>query len=372
MAPGGRTRPTVRACRQGSFRVKIMIWNAARGGMRSVVEGYLADGFIAEQDIRLIHSYADGGFAGRQLVLAKALARYTWLLFTRKVELVHCHAAMKGSFWRKSLFARLARLRGIPVVLHLHGSEMQPFYERQNGPVRQAIQKELERADTVIVLSESWRAFVSAIAPRARLAVVPNYVGVPPATIRPADAAPTLLFLGAVGHRKGIFDLLKALALARKTVPGLRLVVGGNGQVAEAEAAARDLGLGEHVDFLGWVDAAARARLLQSAAIYVLPSYNEGLPMSVLEAMAAGLPTVTTDVGGLPELVTPGVDGILVKPGAVDALAAAITSLAGDPAERERMGAAARARVQSLYSRDVVLRALAAVYASAVGEGHRR
>jgi glycosyltransferase involved in cell wall biosynthesis len=315
--------------------------------------------------VRLIHSYTDAGFLGRQLVLCRALLKFALLTSTRKVELLHCHAAMRGSFWRKSLFARLASWRGIPVIFHLHGSEMKTFYERQTGPIRQAITNQLERATTVVVLSESWRAFIREIAPRAKLAVVPNYVAVPPAVTRASTDKPTLLFLGAIGHRKGIFDLLSALAIARKTNADLRLLVGGTGQLDEAKAAAAKLDLSDHVDFLGWVDATERARLLDSAGIYVLPSYNEGLPMSVLEAMAAGLPTITTTVGGLPELITNGGDGVLIAPGDVEGLAAAIVRLANDPVERERMGGAARERVESLYSRDVVLTNLRSIYESA-------
>lgn len=346
--------------------MKVMIWNAARGGMRSVVEGYVADGFIAAQDVRLIHSYTDDGFLRRQVVLLEAIVRFAGALATGRVELVHVHAAMRGSFWRKSLFARLARLRGIPVLLHLHGSEMKAFYGSQPPALRAAIARQLVRATRVLVLSESWRDYIEEIAPGARVVVVPNYVALPPSVTRHPSATVRLLFLGALGPRKGIFDLLQALARAAAAGLPLHLTVGGDGQLAEARRLAVELGLADRVTFEGWVDANRRATLLNEVDVYVLPSYNEGLPMSVLEAMAAGLPVVTTTVGGLPELITSGQDGLLIEPGNVDALAEAVMDLTTDPVRRSSLGAAARARVAARYSRPVVLGLLEEIYVETV------
>ena len=159
--------------------MKIMVCPSARGGMRSVVEGYAEDGFLAAHDVRLVSSYVEGGFVRRQLVALRAVVRVTTLLATRSVELVHVHAAMKGSFWRKAVFAGLARSRGVPVLLHLHGSEMKEFYGRQPAWLKRTIVRQLTRATRVVVLSESWRAFVAEIAPAAKPVVVPNYVRVP-------------------------------------------------------------------------------------------------------------------------------------------------------------------------------------------------
>lgn len=346
--------------------MKIMVWPSARGGMRSVVEGYAEDGFLAAQDVRLVSSYAEGGFVRRQLVALRALVRVATLLATRSVELVHIHAAMKGSFWRKAVFAGLARSRGVPVLLHLHGSEMKDFYGRQPPWLKRAIVRQLTRATRVVVLSESWRAFVAEIAPAAKPVVVPNYVRVPERPARGTGRPVTLLFLGLLGRRKGIFDLLEAFARAHASDPGMRLVVGGNGEIEAAARQAGELGLEDCVRFEGWVGPAEKAVLLDAADVYVLPSHNEGLPMSVLEAMAYGLPVITTDVGGLPELVTDGVHGRMIRPGDVVALTAAILYLAGDGETRRRMGEAGRRRVQSAYSGEAVLPLMGGLYADVV------
>jgi len=341
-----------------------MIWNAAPGGMRSVVDAYVADGFVTRHDIQLIAAYGAGGFWARQGLFVRALFAYVRALAASPVELVHLHAAMRGSFWRKAIFATIARRFGVPVVLHLHGSEMKDFYAAQPAPVKRLIVGQLEAAARVLVLSESWKRFVAEIAPRARTTVVPNYVGVPEAAPARARPAREILFLGLVGERKGVFDLLPAFVAARAANSALALTIGGDGAIERAKREAVRLGVADHVDLCGWVDPQRREALLARADIFVLPSRNEGLPMSVLEAMARGLPVIATPVGGLPELIEDGANGLLVPPGDPEALARAILELASDPERRAALGRAARATVLARHSAAVVLPVLEDVYAA--------
>lgn len=341
-----------------------MIWNAGRGGMRSVVEGYISDGFIDRENIYLINSYGDGGFLTRQIILLRALAVFSWCLIRHRIGLVHCHAAMRGSFWRKGLFASLARLRGVPVVLHLHGSEMKLFYRSQCPIVQKLIRRHLRKATRVIALSEGWKEFVESIAPGVRVVVLPNYVKVSDSVNAENRSAQTILFLGIVGPRKGTFDLIRAFHRIHESHPGAQLIVAGNGQIAEAEELVAHLKLNGRVIIAGWAGDEARAKLLEKASIFALPSYNEGLPMSVLEAMAAGLAVVTTRVGGIPELITDSVDGMLLEPGNPQKLADAIATLLDDAELCARIGNAGQKRVLDHYSRRIVLPALHNIYAT--------
>jgi glycosyltransferase involved in cell wall biosynthesis len=159
--------------------------------------------------------------------------------------------------------------------------------------------------------------------------------------------------------------------MALRKHPTLQLVVGGHGQLEKARRLAAELGVDGRVDFRGWVGPEERSALLTKSDIYVLPSFNEGLPISVLEAMAAGLPVITTDVGGLPDLVTHGESGLLIGPGRVAALAAAILRLASDPESRQQMGEAAREHVAARYNREAVLNLLSSVYADVADRSPR-
>ncbi|MBN8507445.1 MAG: glycosyltransferase family 4 protein [Burkholderiales bacterium] len=352
-----------------SDREVVMLCTAARGGMRAVVEGYRDDGVFAQHRVRWIVTHDEGSLPRRLRLAASAWLALLALLLRRRVALVHSHMAMRGSFWRKSLFNATARAFGVPVLAHLHGSEFRQFHAALSPRLQRRVAKEFEACAGVLVLSEAWAAFVRGVAPRATVTVLPNYVRLP-ALPADAGAAPdggvTGLFLGVIGKRKGVYDLLPALAQALRQVPGLRLLIGGNGEVERARARSAELGIDRRVEFLGWVSGGRKAELLSSAQFYVLPSHNEGLPMSLLEAMAHGLPVISTRVGGIPELVRDGIDGLLVEPGDVRALTDALVRVGSDDAWRAAAGRSGRERVAEAFSDQVVLPRLASAYAAAL------
>jgi glycosyltransferase involved in cell wall biosynthesis len=125
-----------------------------------------------------------------------------------------------------------------------------------------------------------------------------------------------LLFLGKIGHRKGIFDLIEVLAENRSVYEGrLELIIGGNGDIKKLEKVIIERGLESIVKYEGWVSGEKKQWLFSECDVYILPSYNEGLPLSILEAMSYGLPIISTCVGGIPEIVFDGENGFLITPG---------------------------------------------------------
>ena len=351
----------------------VMICTAARGGIRSVVDGYLADGFFSRWNVLLLYSHVEGSFALRLATAAKAFLRLTGLLLYRRVGLVHCHAAMKRSFWRKSLFALIARLAGVPVIFHLHGSEMKTFVEEHNMLIRRLIGWILAKQSVVVVLSNSWLCYVKSISSGANVEIIPNYVELPELrSIAGNESDVEILFLGFVGTRKGIYDLLPAFKDSLARVPSLRLIIGGNGDVDQARALAAELKIEEHVVFAGWVSGEAKVDLLRRADIYVLPSYNENLPVSLLEAMSWQVPVISTLVGGIPEMIRDGVDGFLIDAGDRAALSSAIIKLAQNTKLRQKMGIEARDQVASNFSKLVVMPKLEELYRSLIFSDNAR
>ncbi len=355
---------------KGRRRVLVMLCTGARGGMRSVVESYRRDGVFEKYDVKLLETHREGSMGTRLAVAAAALLRFLCLLLSGRVAGVHAHLAMRGSFWRKTMFSVVARTFGVPVISHLHGSELKAFHASLGRLGRWLFRYQLESSRAVIVLSESWARFIAERAPRANVVVIPNYVRIPAfeelAGLHRDDEF-VFLFLGLIGERKGVFDLLPAFRRAsqeamRRGVQ-LRLLIGGNGEVERARQRITQLGIDGRVELLGWVDAEQRAELLRRTDAFVLPSHNEGLPMAILEAMAASLPVVSTRVGGIPELVRHGTDGLLVNAGDSVALGHSLLALATDRVAAMEMGRQARRRVASEYSDGVVLQAIDRLYA---------
>jgi glycosyltransferase involved in cell wall biosynthesis len=336
------------------------------GGISSVVNAYRAGGLFERIPVSYISSHADGGAVTKLTMAAVAVCRFVgWLVF-RPAFILHVHVSSRASFWRKMIFIWPALWTKKIVIFHLHGSEFMQFYLEECGPLKQRLVRAVKnRCSRNIVLSESRRQNVARITPNQNVTVLMN-----PA-LQPSAAASNqprrgevLLFLGRLGRRKGIYVLLQALVSVRLKFPDVRLICGGDGELEEVRAEIAKLGLEQHVDLLGWVKGEAKDELLAISTLYVLPSFDEGVPMSILEAMASGIPIVSTPVGGIPEVVGNGREGVLVPPGDVPGLSAAISRLLGDPGLRSRMGQNCLERFRRDFSIETVLDKLEQIYSS--------
>ncbi len=329
-----------------------------KGGISTVVDVYREAGLFSRWPIHYIGTVMSGSALQKVRVCAAALAEFAGLLVRGRMQLLHAQTSSRASFWRKSLFILLALAARRPVIVHMHGSEFEEFYRKECGPLRrQYVSWILNHVSRVVVLSSQWAAFVQGIAPRAHVVRIFNPICLPS---RDAGASVKkdphgLLFLGRFGRRKGIFDLLQAMAIVRRSEPSAILRCGGDGDIAGVERQIAELGLTGCVEVLGWVSGARKQHELARASVYVLPSYAEGLPMGILEAMAAGLPTVSTTIGGIPDAIDEGVDGFLIPPGDVEALADRIVRLLQDPALRSQMAAIAREKAIARFGADQVI-----------------
>lgn len=332
-----------------------------QGGIASVLSTYRRAGLPERWSVTHIATHADRPALGKLLLIARALARFLRALWIeRDVALVHVHTASRLSFLRKSPFVLLAKMSGVPVLLHIHGGEFDQFLNRELPPAfRRLALAVIRSARIVLVLNARLKQRLSEQVPDADIRVHPNPVSAAP--ISPAGSPDSILFLGDIRAGKGLFDLIRAFArLPQKS--GLRLVLCGAGDIDQARDLAAELGVAERVALAGWVSGEQKAEALRNALLFALPSYAEGLPMSLLEAMSAGLPVVATPVGGIPDAVTDGVEGLLVPPGDVEALATALSQLAAGADLRRDMGQAALRKFQSVYSADIVVPQLEVLY----------
>lgn len=280
----------------------------------------------------------------------------------RGVDVIHAHK-FGSNVWG----ALLGRATRVPVVVaHEH------TWSFQGQWLRRQIDRRIVGglSDVVLAVSEADRERMIEIVgvPRERIVVVPNGIGDPPAVDRPAVRAslgvapdvPLLAQTAVLRPQKAVGVMVEAMAILRRSHPAARLVVIGPGDAAALHTLARDHGVSDAVRFLGARDD-VRA-LLAAADIGVLSSDFEGSPLAVLEYMAAGLPVVATDVGGVPRLVQDGQTGLLVPRREPAALAAAVGRLLDEPGLARRMGEHGRARQRQEFSTAVMARRVTDLY----------
>jgi glycosyltransferase involved in cell wall biosynthesis len=295
----------------------------------------------------------------------QGLRQFAVLLARHRRLVLHVHSAAGAGFWRDCVFMSLAWMARCPVVLQLHGSGFERFYDEASALARAAIKEAFTRAAVLVVPTESQRAWIRSINRETRVACVPHPAssGAAPAAV--AERPNMVLFLGKLEQRKGVFDLLEAVAAARASVPDVRVVCAGDGDRAAVARYAERLGIADAVKFTGWVGPSGKRALLDAAAVFALPSYSESMPVSLIEAMAAGIPVVATGVGGIPEAITEGVTGFLVAPGDTSTLTRVLRKMLLDRALAARVGAAAREAARLRFAPDRALARLEAVYAEA-------
>jgi len=339
------------------------------GGITSVTQTWLAS--KALQDVEVIHvgTVGEGRRSRKAIQMVQAQGAFLQAL-GKKPDLVHIHVANWLSFLRKVWYFQQARAARLPVVLHIHGDHFADFHDKSEASAA-LVRHAFERSALVLALSErARRSFDEWTGGRARTEVLYNPVlldGV--GTGRPLAEPPVILFMGLVGDRKGVFDLVAVIPEILAAAPGTRFVFGGNGEVDRLRAAIAAAGVEGSCEVLGWVAGAAKVRAFERASIYCLPSYSEGLPVSVLEAMAAGLPVVSTAIAGTPEAVRDGESGFLITPGDRAALAERLCCLASDASLRASMGQAGRALAEARFGSEAIAGRLRKLWESALGEG---
>ncbi len=263
--------------------------------------------------------------------------------------IIHVHAACCGSLRRKSILIKLGHMLGARAVMHFHGSTLDEWWDESPTSRQASIRKMLSTPDLIIAVSDYWRDYIAKLI-RVPVVSVINAIEIADFTPVKQDFknkteidSINLLYLGVIGQRKGAFDLLEAFkkVLNDSSVPELKLIMAGNGEIEKARTMVRDMNMSESVELPGWIGPDGKKRRLTEADIFVLPTHHEGLPMSLIEALAAGLAIITTDASGIADVFKDGRTALIVSPGDVDALAATIIRLSKDSELRLRLSSAA-------------------------------
>ncbi len=308
------------------------------GGIRTVVGQYLSWKKWNNVQIKYIPVYVEGSFLYKIWFFLRGFLRIWRLCLAGRIDILHLHMAERGSFYRKALILLISNKWGIKTVMHHHGAEFLQYYDESGGLERAWISWTLEHADLNLVLGKDREKAMRSRFPRASFQIFQNAVKVPSDSLYCRNAR-GLLLTGRLGKRKGVYDLLRAVAACNSRLDeDIKLYLCGDGEIEKVRKEAERLGIAGRLAHVGWVSSPEMEEMYRSAMIFVLPSYHEGMPMALLEAMAHGIPCITGDTDAVPEVIKNGENGVLIKPGDITGLSRVILHLADDTEYRTRLG----------------------------------
>ena len=332
------------------------------GGMTIYCQDYLKTSLTSEFNIifcksNLINPGTQNRFARTFLKLinhACITAVLIVMLILKRPRIAHIHTNSYTGFYAKSFLVLVCRMCFVKTVLHIHGGGFKKFYNDSGGIARRIIRRLLKLNSKLLVLSNMWRDYFISIGIKTdRIEVIPNSVFLPELFRKDERSGRiTILFLALFQKNKGIYELVDVIIRRRDLLNTCQFILAGP-EKEEWHSIASLLsksGLSKEVKMPGLVTGAAKEQLLKQSDIYVLPSFVEGLPIGLLEAMSYGLACIATSVGGIPDVIENGKDGLLIQPGDKDALEQAIEKLVRDEGLRLSLGQAARRKVELYYN----------------------
>lgn len=288
------------------------------------------------------------------------------LLLNIRPQIVHLSVTAGWSFWKILTFLLISRALKAKTVAHIHGGAFNIFFEHSHPVAKRIIAWGLNKADVVVALSNWWKEFyLQQISSALNVVVISNC---PEETFKYSGSeileerrnGNTILFVGSIGTRKGVFDILQAVPKVVSDFPLAKFVFLGKeefeGEQEKINAICRNMHIEEYVNFKGHVTGEEKYRYYSDASIFILPSYAENLPFSVLEAMAMGLPVITTPVGGIPEIFEDNENGFLVNSGDSNELANKILLLLNDPQSRRNIGITNFRKMEAEFQPEAIAR----------------
>lgn len=333
----------------------------AQGGVSSVARGYFEHGISEYYHVKYIATTCEGSPFKKLWCGFKAYLKCTRLLSNASV--LHIHVGGGVSLARKRLFAKAAKRRNVPVIAHVHDPELRKTMLAIESAKKDKILAFYRcLSDIVVVLSEEWREFFSKeICDPQKIRVVHNGVEVPKEPLISYESH-HILFLGRLDSRKSPEVLIEALSLMDEDFSDWVVDFAGDGDSSAYEAIAQERGVKERVVFHGWLSGDNREEIIRNASIFCLPSKNEGMPMSLLEAMSFGIASVSTPVGGIPQIIKNGRNGYLFPIDDSVELSRILLNLMEDSEKRKMIGMRGRDTVLEQFNVKTSIEAICELY----------
>lgn len=313
----------------------LMVGNdpSVKGGITSVINQLLSHNWIQDGiEMKFIPTYIETNNLKKILFFICAFKKIIKEFRYNKPDIVHMHMSYRGSFTRKFLIYKLCCIYNIPFIVHLHGSEFKKWFDCVDKRKQEKIRMLMKESKAFIVLGDNWDKVIREIEPDTNTVIVSNTIHIPKESVK-WDNPFRILFLGVLIKRKGVSDLLKATELLKSKLNNqkFKVIIAGSGsEYKNLKEETNSLKLNDVVEFVGWTDGEKKNNLLKSCQCLVLPSYNEGLPVCILEGISYGMPIIATNVGDISSAVNDNVNGYLIEPGDYKKLEGCIFKIASD------------------------------------------
>ena len=331
-----------------------------KGGMTSVIDSYYDCGLDKKIDLKYIETINDKNILCKICKMIKGYIEFN--RYINKCDILHIHMASRLSSFRKGIYVRKAKKYNKKVIIHIHGAEYKVFYEKEcNCQKRKYIIKTLDLADKIIVLSEEWKDYFSKLTNNSKIEILYNAIKIPDDFKKNLETQKAL-FLGRLGKRKGIYDLIEVSKDIIKKYPKFHLYIGGDGEVETVKTIITKQKLNKNIHYIGWIKDKEKERYLKECSIYILPSYNEGMPMSLIEGMSYKNISISTKVGGIYKVIENEENGLLIEPGNNEELYNAIDKVLSNRQLRIKLSKNARKTVDETFNIEKNIKKLLDLY----------
>lgn len=334
-----------------------------RGGISTLINEILRSDLKNDFEIYYIESQAEDFKGIKKLFIAiNAVFKFCGKILINNPKIVYVHIGSNASLYRESFFVVLAKIFGKKTIAHFHAGDVEEYLEKQSKIGKTLIVRAIGLSDKLIAVSKDSAKKLQLLAPDNEIEIILNAIDtrcLDFSTKRFSERSGIVrvLFVGAMGKLKGEKDLADAVELIRDKYPNLRVSFLGFGSESFRDYCKKREIEGS-IEFIGAVSLEERLEFFEKADIFVLPTYAEAMPISVIEAMAAGLPIVSTVVGGIPEMIKDGDEGFLIEPANAEKLAERLSILIENKELRTKMGEKAKIKVEKLLDFNVYTKKL--------------
>lgn len=348
----------------------IIVGPKADGGISKVINNLYDGGINDDHNVFFYASSfeppASFGFLwllNHTIVLFRIIG-FLFTIVKLNPTIVHIHTSSKGSFYRKSVYALISKALNKKLIIHIHPTHFMDFLNKSAPLLRKYIITILNLSNLLIVLTDKVKNEIKQICDEnTKVLVLKNPITLDKYifTKKVKRSSNTLLYLGWIIKNKGVYDLLNVAPIIKKKIKDFKLIYCGNKEVAKLRKMVGEKGLGSYVDVKGWIDGNEKEVLLLESTALILPTYSEGLPNVILEAMAASLPILTTPVGGIPTILTKNENCLYFEPGNITEMSEKIIELFLDTDKQQRI-ARNNSQLVKMYDSKIIAGQLKTIY----------